>query len=208
MSPRPSNLTLPNVLSALRMASVPLLLWLAWTGRGRDYLIVFCVAYATDFLDGQLARRLKQETELGAMLDQVADVLVLLTGPLALWWVWPEILRREAWFIGAVLCLYAASVGCSFAKFGRLATYHAWFGKTATATLAVGSVIAMAGWAAWPFRIGLVLACLACVEEIAITLTLPAAHSNVPTLWQAGRLRRGANPGSSRQPGTGASGRV
>ena len=139
MSPRPSNLTLPNVLSALRMASVPLLLWLAWTGRGRDYLIVFCVAYATDFLDGQLARRLKQETELGAMLDQVADVLVLLTGPLALWWVWPEILRREAWFIGAVLCLYAASVGCSFAKFGRLATYHAWFGKVSTATLAIGS---------------------------------------------------------------------
>lgn len=188
--PQRSNLTIPNVLSSLRLASVPVLLWLAWTGRGRAYLIAFVVIYATDFLDGLLARRLKQETELGATLDQLADVAALLTVPLAMLWNWPEILRQEAWGLAAVIGLYGASLAVSALKFGRVATTHAWFGKTSTSTLAIGAVVAMLDWADWPFRVGLVLTALACLEEIAITLTLPIARSNVPTLWHAWRFRR------------------
>ena len=188
--PPRSNFTIPNVLSSLRLAAVPGLLWVAWAGWSRAYLIAFCVAYATDFLDGQLARRLKQETELGATLDQVADVAALLTLPVAMAWNWPEILQRElAWLI-TLIALYGTSVVVSLLKFQRVATTHAWFGKTSSSTLAIGAIVALLGWADWPFRLGLFLACLACLEEIAITLTLRVPRSNVPTLWHAWDLRK------------------
>lgn len=187
--PKRSNLTIPNVLSSLRLAAVPGLLWLAWAGWSRAYLIAFCVVYATDFLDGQLARRLHQETELGATLDQVADVAALLTLPVAMAWNWPAILQRELAWLVTLIGLYGASVVVSWLKFRRVATTHAWFGKTSSCTLAIGAIIALLGWADWPFRLGLIMACLACLEEIAITLTLRAPRSNVPTLWHAWDLR-------------------
>lgn len=69
---RRSNLKIPNVLSSLRLAGAPGLLWLAWAGWSRAYLIAFCVVYTTDFLDGQRVPRLHQETELGATLDPLS----------------------------------------------------------------------------------------------------------------------------------------
>jgi cardiolipin synthase len=70
-------LTIANQLTILRMALVPfLVLALVWRQYGLA-LILFVVAGATDFLDGLIARYGKQATALGAMLDPVADKLML-----------------------------------------------------------------------------------------------------------------------------------
>jgi cardiolipin synthase (CMP-forming) len=72
-------LTLPNVLSFARLAGVPLFLWLV-LGPKADGLaiIVLLVAGFTDWLDGQLARRLGQVSTLGKLLDPFADRLYIL----------------------------------------------------------------------------------------------------------------------------------
>jgi cardiolipin synthase (CMP-forming) len=72
-------LTLPNVLSFARLAGVPLFLWLV-LGPKADGLaiIVLLVAGFTDWLDGQLARRLGQVSSLGKLLDPFADRLYIL----------------------------------------------------------------------------------------------------------------------------------
>lgn len=88
-------LTVPNLLSGLRLALIPLFLWLV-LGREADglALAVLLVAGVTDWLDGHLARALDQQTRLGELLDPVADRLYILAVVVALglrdvvpWWV-------------------------------------------------------------------------------------------------------------------------
>ncbi len=72
-------LTVPNLLSLLRLAGVPLFLWLV-LGPEADFwaLVLLMVAGFTDYLDGNLARRLNQTSSLGQVLDPVADRLYIL----------------------------------------------------------------------------------------------------------------------------------
>ena len=71
--------TIPNVLSVLRLLGIPLFLWLV-LGPESDALalVVLAIAGFTDYLDGQIARRLNQSSRLGAILDPVADRLYIL----------------------------------------------------------------------------------------------------------------------------------
>jgi len=52
-------LTVPNVLSTFRLAMVPVLLYVAWLDQSTTFLVLFCAALFTDWLDGVLARRLR-----------------------------------------------------------------------------------------------------------------------------------------------------
>jgi phosphatidylglycerophosphate synthase len=65
-----TQLNAPNALSAFRVLCVPLLLALAWNGATGIFLILFAPALLSDVLDGVLARKLGQESEFGARLDQ------------------------------------------------------------------------------------------------------------------------------------------
>lgn len=70
--------TIPNVISFIRLAAIPVFWWLV---LGADEVgvatILYVVVAATDWLDGYLARRLDQVTKLGKALDPVADRLMI-----------------------------------------------------------------------------------------------------------------------------------
>jgi cardiolipin synthase len=70
--------TIPNMLSLLRLALVPVFLLLVLSEQEGLALITLIVASATDYLDGFLARKLNQTTRLGALLDPAADRLYIL----------------------------------------------------------------------------------------------------------------------------------
>lgn len=69
--------TLPNLLSLLRLALVPVFLVLIVTGHSISAFLVLAVASFTDWLDGYLARKLNQVTRIGALLDPAADRLYI-----------------------------------------------------------------------------------------------------------------------------------
>jgi cardiolipin synthase len=86
--------TVPNALSFLRLLGVPLFLWLV-LGPEEDgwALAVLAASGITDYLDGYLARRLHQTSQLGQVLDPVADRLYILAVVIGLalrhvvpWW--------------------------------------------------------------------------------------------------------------------------
>ena len=96
-------LTVPNALSLLRLAGVPLFLWLL-LGPQKDLLAVLLLAVsgATDWLDGKLARWLDQSSKLGAVLDPVVDRLYTLATLAAFglrdivpWWVVGVLVGRD-----------------------------------------------------------------------------------------------------------------
>lgn len=69
--------TLPNVLSSIRLALVPVFLLLLVNSKFTTALIVLALAGITDYLDGYFARRLNQVTRLGQLLDPAADRLYI-----------------------------------------------------------------------------------------------------------------------------------
>lgn len=73
--------TIPNAVSALRLLAVPLFVWLLF-GVGDRGAAAWTLAAlgATDWVDGFLARRLDQVSELGKVLDPIADRLALVVG--------------------------------------------------------------------------------------------------------------------------------
>jgi len=78
--------SVPNLLSLLRIILIPLFLYLIFTPKPLYRvlaLVVFAVASITDFLDGWMARRLKQESEMGKFLDPLADKFLVVSGLIA-----------------------------------------------------------------------------------------------------------------------------
>lgn len=69
--------TLPNVLTLLRILAVPVFAIAVWYGYSVEAVIIFALAGLTDLLDGYIARRFNQRSDLGAVLDPAADKLLM-----------------------------------------------------------------------------------------------------------------------------------
>lgn len=107
---------IPNLLSFLRIALVPVFLWFLLDEFFLAAIVVLAVAGLTDFLDGYLARKLNQTTKLGKMLDPVADRLYIFATLLALsatgyvpWWLAGLVILRDVLMLVSLPVL--ASVG-------------------------------------------------------------------------------------------------
>lgn len=126
-------LTVPNALSALRIALVPVFLVLVLLEYDLAAFLVIVVSSLSDFLDGIIARRFGQITKLGQLLDPAADRLFIFAAVIALavrevvpWWVVVVIVGRDVFL--AVLGLVLAQHG-----YGPLPVHH--LGKVATFAL-------------------------------------------------------------------------
>lgn len=96
-------LTIPNALSTLRLLGVPLFLWLV-LGPEEDAwaVVVLAVSGFTDWLDGQIARRMGQISRVGQLLDPIADrayvfatVLGLALRDIIPWWLMVALVGRD-----------------------------------------------------------------------------------------------------------------
>ena len=180
-------LNVPNTLSVFRIASVPALLWLAWLDRPLPFLVLLVVALLSDSLDGFLARRLRQTTELGARLDSIGDAVLYVAVPIGAWWLWPEIVRRELAFFVLAVASYVVPLAIGYTKFGRLPSYHTWSAKVTSVVMAGSFLVLLVFDAPLPFRCAAVLQTLVACEHAAITHRLPAWRCNVRSLWHATR---------------------
>lgn len=80
-------INIANGLTAARVLLVPYFAYLLISGRGKAALLVFAICGATDALDGLLARWLRQRTLAGALLDPIADKLLMATAFIVLSYV-------------------------------------------------------------------------------------------------------------------------
>ena len=99
-------LTLPNQITFLRLGLLPVYFILIFYGRYQWALGLLLVAGLSDALDGQVARRLNQKSELGTFLDPIADKLLLSGSFLILafnqripWWLTILVLARDLFIV-------------------------------------------------------------------------------------------------------------
>jgi phosphatidylglycerophosphate synthase len=181
---------IPNLISGCRLATVPVLLWLAWYGYPHTFLIVTAASFASDVLDGFLARRLGQTSSLGAIMDSVSDGVLYITLPLGAWWLWPAIVRHESAWLCTVLASCVLPPLVAFGKFHGLTSYHTWGVKLAALVVGSSAMVLFAGGPAWLFHLAVPVSVLAAVEEIVITLVLREPQANVRSLWHIRQASR------------------
>ena len=125
--------TLPDQLTVARAVSVPLVVLLyAWEFPHNEYwaTALFCVAMATDWFDGRIARRRGVTSQLGSLLDPIADkvlvlaVLVMLIED-GIWpaWMVAAIVARELLISGLRLAAIERGVVIAARDLGKLKTW-------------------------------------------------------------------------------------
>jgi len=191
--------TIPNLLSLLRLVLTPLFLLAAYIGQHNLFWLLFLIALLSDAADGYLARRLGQTSELGARLDSWGDCAVYCATPLAVWWLWPEIIRAQALFVSLAVAAFLLPISIGLLKFGRLTSYHTVGAKIAAVLLAVTTPLLLLDWAVWPFQLAVLVLLLAETEEIAITLILPEWRSDVPSFRHARQQRHTTQPSEEKE---------
>ncbi|MFZ5653155.1 MAG: CDP-alcohol phosphatidyltransferase family protein [Pseudomonadota bacterium] len=184
------NCNLPNALSAVRLLLAPVLLWLAQTGRPEPFLWCLGVALVTDLLDGYLARRWGQTTELGVRLDSWGDLATYAAMALGLMWLWPAHFARLAWFVYLAIGFYLIPVLTSLLKFHELPRYHTWAAKLSAVLMAPAYYLLVLGDVAWPFQLVVLFHIWVAVEEVIITVILTRRQYDVPTLFHAREIMR------------------
>jgi len=171
--------TFPNLLSALRLVLGLVLLGIAWRGNTAVFIGVLAFAFFLDFIDGPLARRWQQVSELGSTIDSYADFSVYMAFLIGAWWLWPEIFRRELLFISLLGLSIVLPTLVGLIKFRRATSYHTWLVKVAVVCMVPGSILLFAGGPAWPFQIATVISVVAGLEEIAISLLLDHPRADI-----------------------------
>ncbi len=174
-------LNLPNVLASFRILLAPLMLWLlvdrdnalftSWDPSWLDYFagLVFVIASITDFFDGFIARTWDQMTKLGAIIDPLADKMLMLAGFLGLMvidradvWAVFLILTREFFITGLRVAAVAEGKNVSASMAGKV--------KTVVQMIAIGFLIMN-----WPFG--------TIILWIAVALTLYSGYEYIKEFY-------------------------
>ena len=159
-------LTVPNLLSAARIALIPVFVILLLESDTRvPGFILLALLVSTDWVDGTIARRTGQVTELGKVLDPVADRLALAAALITFLvadaiplWAALLVLVRDALILVAGAILGARGIRIAVRPMGKYATFTLWWGIGFIAWSNFGFVMddvaAVIGWV-W-FVVGVV----------------------------------------------------
>ena len=150
-------LTLPNVLSVLRLVGVPIFLWAILSEHDVLALVVLMLSGVSDYLDGKIARRFGMESRLGQLLDPFADRLYIATTLFGLawrdiipWWLVIALVGREVLLAGVLWWIK---------RYGQTGLPVHFVGKAATFNLLYAFPLLLLGegsstFAAWALPIG------------------------------------------------------
>lgn len=125
---------IPNILTILRIILVPMFIIFIWYNLSVYALITFIVAGLTDALDGYIARKFKQETQLGKILDPIADKALLISAFIFLFNSKLQI-KLPFWFVVIVISRDIYILAGSFLIYilkGYLKVKPSTFGKATT----------------------------------------------------------------------------
>ena len=86
---------LPNILTAFRFFSIPMLWFLAIYQEKTIFTILFIIAGGTDLIDGFFARKLKAESKFGAKFDTYSDDLMTVSAVAWLYFLMPELIIKN-----------------------------------------------------------------------------------------------------------------
>jgi len=186
---------LPNALSTARILAVPVLVWLAYTGRAPAFTWVLVPALLSDIADGLIARIWRLQSRLGAMLDSIADTLLLFASVYGIWVFHRGVIEGHA---GAGVLLVGAWLlenVAALVRYRRLSSFHTYLSKVAGYLLGIFvGVLFVFGFHAGLLYAAVAASVLGNVEELLLLALLPQWRADVRGLYWVLRERRAGVP--------------
>ena len=133
---------IPNILSAFRILLIGVFAWLFRAGKYLPALCAYVLAFLTDVLDGQLARRYGWVTDLGKLLDPLADKLMTVAALVCIYFG----KMRTIYLVLFLLVLFKELlmlIGSLFMARRKVVAYASWPGKLATGLFAAGVALSL-----------------------------------------------------------------
>ena len=182
----------PNALSLARLLAVPVLAAFAALGRETAFTWVLIPALLSDIADGLIARLYGLESKVGAMLDSIADTLLMFVSLYGLWAFFPELVKGHAWLIGTAVGLWLLEDLLALARYGRLSSFHTYLSKIVANLLGffIGWLF-LFGFEPWMLYVAMGASIVASLEEIALVARLPRWRADVRGLWWVWKEGRG-----------------
>jgi len=174
---------IPNILSALRLTMIGIFIFFFVKAQYLWAMAIYLLAFITHVLGGFLARKNQWITDLGKVLDPLADKLMLMTALVCFW--------RVGWLPGwlvVIVCVKELLMilgGVLFYKKKSVVVYADWFGKLATGFFNAGVVATiLANFLKWIYPWNVAILCVAAVMAIVAlihyaTKRYPTAQKNV-----------------------------
>ena len=132
--------SIPNLMSCARLVLIPVFCWLYLTAETREEYLwasaVVLISSLTDALDGWVARKFHMITDIGKVLDPVADKLTHAALAVCL-----AVKHPLMWALLVLMVIkegYMGIMGLKFLKKGKMLDGAMWFGKVCTAVMFVG----------------------------------------------------------------------
>lgn len=136
-----NNLSIPNLISLIRIAMIPWILWAYNSSRVMLSVTLVLVSWVSDVVDGFIARHFNQITELGKVLDPVADKLTQIAMAVILCGSFRQVLPLMV--ILVVKELLTLLLGLRMMKNGGAAICAKWWGKVSTGAFYLGMLLIM-----------------------------------------------------------------
>lgn len=183
---------IPNALSVARIVAAPLLVFLAVTGHETAFTWVLVPALLSDIADGLIARVFQLQSKLGALLDSVADTLLLFASIVGIWSFHREVIDQHA-FAGILLVgAWLLENIVALVRYGRLSSFHTYVSKVAGYLLGIFvGVLFVFGFHSWLLYAAVGVSVLGNLEELALLKMLPEWRPDVRGIIWILRERRG-----------------
>ncbi len=186
---------LPNAISVARLASTPVLVWLAWTSRETAFTWLLIAALASDAVDGLLARSFGWASRIGSLFDSVADATLMLTTAYGVWVFHPYVFTEHGVIIWSLIGLWALEHVMALVRYGRLSSFH-------TALVRYGVLVFsgflitlfLFGFVGWLFYVSAFLSLAAVLEQMAMIALLPEWTPDLRGGLPAALRRRAGGP--------------
>ena len=166
-------MSIPNVLSLFRIVLIPVFAVIFFAAPEYSWVaaVILTVSGLTDFLDGFIARKFNQITQLGKILDPLADKLTQLTACICL------AIRHKEFII--ILCLLVAKefimliAGCVLLRSGYKLPSSRWFGKVSTVVFYLVMVYAIWNPTLPTAQLGILVLVMLAFAVLAFALYIP-----------------------------------
>jgi cardiolipin synthase len=167
----------PNLLTAIRFVSIPVLWVFALKGRSEVLGIGLLLGGLTDVLDGYAARRANHVAALGSKFDSIADHSLQLSAVAWLFMLMPEVFSENAALTVSALTMNLFSLLVGIVKFRRIANLHLYLSKAGYFLFLLFMMHAfLVGQYSWGL---LILACSSVILASAETLSLQLMRDRV-----------------------------
>ena len=177
--------TIVNLITRYRIAAAPVLIILIFTHEVHLFKWLLAVSFATDAMDGYLARKYKVTSKFGSRLDSIGDDLTVAAAFIGLFVLKPEFVKSQMVLIIILGALFVLQNILAFSRYGKQTSFHTYTAKVAA--LLQGFFLILVFFLPQPvlilFYTAAYFTIIDLIEEIILISLLPKWQADVKGLY-------------------------